>query len=382
MDIDIVSVDKKIKDNFNEETKKINKYKEKLDYLEQILQNQHSLSISMRKNVQLEYDSLKEKITNIETGKSYNFYLMDTISLIDEYKKLLTQTKKIIFFGKNTNNSTSNKEIIKKYLQILKKYNFEYVLSCHDEDYSKKTKNTDKKENKENKEVVYTCNLCKSKKDFIKVDNTICICENCGNQIQTLGTTISYKDVNRVNLSTKYKYERRLHFRDCINQYQGKQNSTISDLVYNELEQQFELHGLLNKECKTNEEKFFQISKEHIMLFLKELGYTKHYEDVFLIHYKLTGKKPDNIYHLEQKLMDDFDVLSDLYDKKFKHTKRVDRKNFINTQYVLFQLLRKYKHPCKKEDFNILKTLDRKSFHDDICSELFSELGWNFTPFF
>lgn len=382
MDIDIISIDKKIKDNFNEETKKLVEYKEKLFYLEQILQNQNSLSISARKNLQLEYDSLKEKITNIETGKSYNFYLMDSITLIDEYKNLLTQTKKIIFFGKNKISSNANKEIIKKYLQILKKYNFEHIISSQEECYPKKTKINDKKETKDFKEPVYTCDVCNSKKDFIKVDNTICICENCGNQIQTLGTTISYKDVNRVNLSTKYKYERRLHFRDCINQYQGKQNSTISEVIYQKLEHQFYLHKLLVEDCKTNEERFANITKEHIMLFLKELGYTKHYEDVFLIHYKLTGKRPDNIYHLEQKLMDDFDTLSDLYDKKFKHTKRVDRKNFINTQYVLFQLLRKYKHPCKKEDFNILKTLDRKSFHDDICSELFSELGWNFTPFF
>ena len=28
-----------------------------------------------------------------------------------------------------------------------------------------------------------------------------------------------------------------------------------------------------------------------------------------------------------------------------------------------------------KQDFNILKTIDRKSFHDDICKELFEELG-------
>ena len=73
----------------------------------------------------------------------------------------------------------------------------------------------------------------------------------------------------------------------------------------------------------------------------------------------------------------------DAYDKKFKQQNfKIDRKSFINTQYTLFQLLRRHKHPCKEEDFNMLKTLDRKSFLDDICSQLFQELGWNFTPIF
>ena len=31
-----------------------------------------------------------------------------------------------------------------------------------------------------------------------------------------------------------------------------------------------------------------------------------------------------------------------------------------------------------KYDFNILKTSDRQTFHDEICKELFKYLGWNF----
>ena len=117
----------------------------------------------------------------------------------------------------------------------------------------------------------------------------------------------------------------------------------------------------------------------HILLFLKELGYANHYENVHLIHHVLTGKKPHDISNLEDQLLDDFDILTDLYDKKYKD---INRKNFINTQYVLFQLLRRHKYPCKRQDFNILKTIDRKSFHDEVCKNLFEQLGWNFTALF
>ena len=114
-------------------------------------------------------------------------------------------------------------------------------------------------------------------------------------------------------------------------------------------------------------------------MFLKDLGYSNHYENVHLMHYNFTGIKPDDISYLEDKLLNDFDSLTELYDKKFKHIKR---KNFINTQYVLYQLLQRHKHECKKEEFIILKTIDRKFFHDEVCKELFESLGWNHTPFY
>jgi len=98
-----------------------------------------------------------------------------------------------------------------------------------------------------------------------------------------------------------------------------------------------------------------------------------------LIHHQLTGKPTPDISHLENGLLNDFDILVDTYDKKFKNS---ERKNFINTQYVLFQLLKRHRYPCKKEDFNMLKTVDRKYFHDTICSELFADIGWSFTALF
>jgi hypothetical protein len=113
-------------------------------------------------------------------------------------------------------------------------------------------------------------------------------------------------------------------------------------------------------------------------MFLKELKYSKHYENIHLIHYELTGKEPDNISHLEEILLEEFKMILDAYDQKFK--KKINRVNFISTHYVFYQLLKKHKHPCKKEDFIILKNIDRKTFHDEICSEIFEYLGFTFTP--
>jgi hypothetical protein len=61
----------------------------------------------------------------------------------------------------------------------------------------------------------------------------------------------------------------------------------------------------------------------------------------------------------------DFDTLTDLYDKRYKCDRKIDRKNFINTQYVLYQFLNRHKFPCKKEDFNLLisSTIIRNVFN-------------------
>ena len=96
-------------------------------------------------------------------------------------------------------------------------------------------------------------------------------------------------------------------------------------------------------------------------MFLKELGCSKYYEDIVYIYHKITGHKIPDITHLENNLMADFDMLLETYDSVPLNkllllppwsTAKTERKNFINNQYVLYQLLRKYKYPCRKEDFS------------------------------
>lgn len=373
MELDILEIDRKIKENFAREADNIFSYRAELEKTKNILNSVSTLKTATRNDLQIKIQEISSKISDIENNRVLNYYILDCVDVLEEYRNLIKNPRKISFLGKSSVTCHVKENIQNRYLDIVKKYNFK--LQDLDISFSGAISQS-QKQIKDSK----ICKNCGNKKDFRLADVNVYICENCGNQTENIGTTTSYSDISRVNISSKYTYERRVHFRDCINQYQGKQNSTISEKVYKDLIHQFRLHSLL--ENSEGKEAFKNISKEHILLFLKELGYTKHYEDVFLIHFKLTGKKPDDISHLEQRLMDDFDTLSTLYDQKFKQTKRIDRKNFINTQYVLYQLLKKYKHTCRKEDFNILKTLDRKSFHDEICLELFTELGWNFTSFF
>lgn len=209
------------------------------------------------------------------------------------------------------------------------------------------------------------------------------VCLVCSTQFSPIETGFTQKDFSRVNIVGKFIYNRVLHFQDCIKQYQGKQNCRIPASVYQDLDQKFSAYRLLI-DSPVNQIKYSKITRNHIMMFLKELKYTKHYENVNLIYFTLTGKRIDDIAHLEDQLVEDFKELILLYDDLHGKDKpeELDRKNFMNVQYLLFQLLKRHGHACKIEDFTILKTVDRKLFHDTICKNLFDKLGWRFTPTF
>ena len=363
-DIDILDIDAKIIKNFKEETYKLNEYKTKLYEINKSLELKNISSRVINSLEKTKHD-LTDHINDIENNISLNFYITETAFLLEKYKSILSIPIKINFIGKATKNNKEKTTIITEYLDIAGKYvNIEIPVKINTIADIKKDK--------------LTCDNCQNKKDFEIFDTNIYICSMCSTQQVILKNVSSYRDIDRVNISSKYIYDRKIHFRDSINQYQGKQNSTIDQKVYDDLEKQFELHHLLSGDMNTSKNiRFKNIKKEHINIFLKELGYTKHYENINLIHYNITGIKPDDISYLQDKLLNDFDLITDVYDKLFKN---INRKNFINTQYILFQLLTRHKHPCNKDDFTILKTVDRKTFHDEIYKAICLELEWSFHP--
>jgi hypothetical protein len=311
-----------------------------------------------------------------------HFYLLYSIPLIEKYKKICQIPIQINFMN-NQNDQIldiheKKQEIIDEYFSFISEYFHSYcdIISLIPiiETTICKKKNTISN--------TLECIECKNSSTFDIFDNQN-VCRECGTVCDQFNHQIlSFHDVERVNLNNKYTYDRRTHFRDCIYQFQGKQNVTINESVYDDILGQLFAHGIIpsNYSQLPKHIAFEKVTKEHIYIFLKDSKFVKHYEDSVLIYRTLTGKEVPDISYLEEDLMNDFDILVDHYDKKFKN--QSDRKNFINSQYVLFQLLRRHRYPCNKDDFNILKTIDRKYYHDEICSELFSELGWNFQPLF
>lgn len=406
---------------------------------------------------------ISNKILNL-----YNFYLLESVPLINSYKEMLKKPI-IIFFGQNIKKNRINQDkdsqqsqdlqkkltLVKKYLTLYKnvltneclhkntryRYISEQYKNCNfflitlfkknlndiiyqeqqreleqqqgheyvpmgdnnNDDENNNDENNDDENNDENNDdnndsadndnvdgsadddsadddnddVRDRCKNCTKKRCFIS-DGIIKTCTECGTVESMMSNYSSFKDIDRIIIYSKYTYDRQNHFKECMRKFQGKQPIDVK--VLNKLEDQFKLHDLVDyvlnpPEC------YHKITKNHIIMFLRHCGFVKYYDDVNYIYNYFTGNKVNDISQLEVMLLDDFNVLTKLYDKKFSNNgNNHRRKNFINTNYVLFQLLKKYNIDCSKEDFNLLKTSERQINHDDIIKEFFQELNWPYTP--
>lgn len=364
--IDILLVHQKILDGFEKDRKNLNQKIELKNTIHEMLQKKNNIAHSSFIHLTQQYENLEKEICDIRDSCSESFYLMEAADIISEYQQILNRPQKVSFMGTPVEIDDGKDDLIQKYITVARKHcpSINVIVE-------------------EKKETVDCCEKCGSTE--LSESDGFLICIECGKESKIAASSSSYKDAERVNVGSKYTYDKRIHFRDCINQFQGKQNSTIPEKVYELLAQDFDAHGLLVK-SPIREVKFSQITKEHILLFLKERGFSKHYEDAVLIHYNFTGIKPPDISHLETAIVNDFDQLVDSYEEIFNkssdYDKKVNRKNFINNQYVLYQLLRKHGYPCDISEFSILKTTERKHFHDDVCRELFRALGWKFCSVF
>lgn len=191
----------------------------------------------------------------------------------------------------------------------------------------------------------------------------------------------------------RYKYESRSHFRDTINQFQGRQNKRIPPDVLKQLEYEFDIHHLAladdptlpnngQPKISTDEEvqrarhrRYAKITKQHILQFLNETKNSKYYEDINLLYRYYTGHPCPDISKYEKDLMDDFDLVEAVYERLPIH-----RDNFLNANSTLYQLLRRRGYKCRIGDFSILKTRDRIVAHDMIMQRIFEALEWKFYP--
>jgi len=351
----------------------------------------------------LSYKEYKDKINLINNIIAFienldfneSVYFTNVENIIYEYNELIKLPQNTSFIGKK--DSISNTDLIK----VIDKYNLlvkemfdnkiifnnvdipsEYKESKNEKDIlsvkniiNTVSTNSKKRENKKSS----MCECIKKEENKIEQKNegsTQIICGECGTIYNnTCNDNITYYDYTRVGVNQKYHYEKRCHFRDTINQYQGKQNKYIPPAVYSTLEEMLISHGLVNVIENEKLKRYSKVTKDHITLFLKESDNSKYYEDIQLIYSNITGKAKPDISKYEKQLYDDFDKLVQVF-----LTTDNKRKNFLNSHYVLRQLLLRQGIKVHDKELNKLKTRQRLQRHDDIYEKCCEKLNWNFTP--
>jgi hypothetical protein len=349
-----------------------------------------------------------EEIVDINKSKEYSKYVRIFKPIIEKYKIILDKPIKIDFIKNKSKDINDLKDNLEEQSRALEKISNKNKLELLDdienefvkklnEEYNNKEHQTlftyinklinQKYKNNNIDDNYYKCDICKGT-NFANFNDHSKICVDCGLEINIYMYTvdnIGFNQLQHINLNQKYKYEKICHFRDTVNQFQTKQNKFIPSKIFDDLEDMIEKHGLKNKDVDQNKddkssnrkEVYSKVSKKHIRDFLSETNNNKYYEDLQLFYCKITGKIPPDISHLEKKLYEDFENLVDAFLKISNHT---NRKNFLNSQYVLKQLLRRYNYHVKDEDLSMLKTPARIREHDEIYEKCCDLLNWNYQP--
>lgn len=357
--IDILQLDLIIKQKIKEENGKIDDYLIRREEIRSIL-SEKNISFIYRGKLEDELMDLNNKIDDIESDAILAEYLCMSEKLISEHLNLSQLPIKMSFFGKEIKSETVKKseKIINEFIEIAKKY---ITVKTYKKEEIKK----------------FICE-CGNFTDFINTENTI-TCEQCSLERTIQSVQTSFKDIDRVNMSQKYKYEKKVHFRDTVNQYQGKQNKKISDQpMYDKLEEEFLKFGIINLMTNNWHERHTNVSKDLIYMILSENGYGKKYEDINYIHNYFTGKPCPDMSFIEKEIFEDFDLVVEAYNGL--PPELVNRTNFLHNRYVLYQLLRRRKVKVDNDDFDILKTRERLIEHDEMWEKICEKLEWNYNP--
>lgn len=338
---DVMTIHSKILRKLDEEFKKLPELKAKLDKLTWIINN--STDNAEKRIATKKFTDLNIQIELIESGFRQANYIYKTENIIKNYTKILEEPVKIDFMGnKQSGQEEKKQDILFQFLNIAQYYMDIPV-------YESRVKST-------------ICEDCKI--ELQKEDDYIYVCKGCGYSIKHLVSTASYQENNRINVAQRYVYDKRIHFGDAIKKFQAKQNTTIPQKVYDDIETRMRNHEISSD----------RLNKNHLFEFLRLNGHSEHYEDITLIYCTLTGNKPPDISHLENDLFKLFDEIDPVYET----VKPPDRVNFLNGQFTLFKLLQKLQFPCREEDFYILKTREKLIEQDKIWKKMCNELNWTY----
>jgi hypothetical protein len=352
----IFHIDSKIKEILINTISNIPELEKELKYTTWIINNEKDPTqkiIAKKKSI-----ILRKKIQDLESTLELALYIFRTGDLIEDYRDLVKKSELSTFVKVQTKSqeiiTIKMKDIANRYLYIAQTYIEIKNLSQH------------------SKNMI--CSSCNGN-DFVlsSDDDSIYICKNCHNEQEILDDAPSFKDTDRVNMSSKYTYSRKGHFVDAKKRFQGTQNTdpkkiqAAAVIIGKEMIQ----HNLVAIQDLPN-----SISKDHVYLFLSEQNLSNHYEDLNLLFYIVTGVSCPDISEYEE-------ILDELFDKQewaLDQVKEESRINSLNVNYKLYKLLQKVGYPCRKDDFHILKTPTKEDEHDEKMKMGWVVLNWNWIP--
>tara|TARA_B110001450_G_scaffold98240_1_gene93219 strand:+ start:26655 stop:27770 length:1116 start_codon:yes stop_codon:yes gene_type:complete len=335
--------------------KNIDKYRSELFLLEKTkknfeLRNNFSDAFSASKKI----DDLKDKIHRIENDTELSDYLFNSITFIkemnnDECMSVSNVGDDGIFKYISLDSKNNKGEMYKMYME-----------QCFPSEVSKRVEY--------NLNNAFICKDC-SFKTTVDVSSGLIICFNCGlTEKYNISYLPEWNHAETHEYIKPYSYKRTNHFKEWINQIQGREGTIIPDEVINLLIVEIKKERLKDKSL---------ITYSKIKEFLKKLKFNKYYEHIPNIIHKITGNKQLIINsELQVKLINMFNDIQEPFDNNCPK----NRKNFLSYSYTLykfFQLLNKDEYLVY---FPLLKSREKLFEQENIWKKMCKDLNWIFVP--
>jgi hypothetical protein len=295
---------------------------------------------------------------------AYSFYLIETSHILCCYEAELKKPVPIQFRRRPAVESDVER-LAKQYLYILSRLASRFDFLAVENGYRG--------------DVEPVRCACVKAEYILEENDFFACCRDCGERFELGNVATNYGDSKRLILSQKNPHDKRHHFSECIDKFQGIQKHDFPPTFFSDIEKQLQMYNLLDAGAPTRAGRFERVKKDHIKLILKNMDLYKAYKEEINVIYKMLTDKPlPQIEHLKGRLLADFVVFDEQYNQLFSKTGKTAYHYYL----ILYQLLCSYGVACDKADFNFLKTAERKSLHDQKYKQVFEAVGWNYTPLF
>lgn len=236
---------------------------------------------------------------------------------------------------------------------------FEQYLKKLDPTYAPKVKKQDD---------IYWCLTCQTERRLNINEGTI-VCINCGLTDYTIieDNKQSYSDGMMPQESNYFSYKKVTHFKECLEQCQGKERTDIPREVFKKIIDKLEEEGIYDR-SKLTHPKMREI--------LRELRLSRFYEHTPFILAKLGGQDAPVIPpHIEDRLEQMFKEIQ----IAFKKCCPESRVNFPSYNYVLHKCVELI-GTCDEllEHFPLLKSKQKLQNMDIIWHNICKILGYEF----
>jgi len=291
-------------------------------------------------------------VNKLKSVKFKNKSIIESFNLIvDKDTKDSTDIKDENDDSKDDNDDSSDELIIEK-------------SSLVDEYLSITNNNHIRKIEFDNREL---CRSCKNYLTCLQHD-AIMLCSFCGYQEPIL--VEQNRPILKQNTkdTSHFSYKRINHFREWLNQVQGKESTDIPNDIFEKILNE------IKKEKITDTKK---ITYNKMREILKRLRINKYYEHINYIINRINGiPTPQFSSELEEKLCSMF---RDIQAPFLNHCPK-ERKNFLSYSYVLYKFFQILELKEYLKFFPLLKSREKLYAQDQIWKKICKEMNYKVIP--